>query len=206
MIELIDLKAIRRDGSDLPDLRALLLQLIGQPFQFFRAAYGEELRLHLGDLQGYSSPRMRGRTRGSYIVGARASSSIVSSAPRQMLAASDVVRVDSPGTPGSQRVGIDAVETGGFVAPGSIVTDAGADRSDRGFSLHLRFSDGSMIHIRPNPGPSESMPEIEMAPDDVDRRGVSDWEILTPHQRILRAGPGPRWDYADATTKPSHQT
>ena len=61
MIDLVDLKEIRYECSDLTDLQALLKQLIGQPFQFFRVAYGDELRLHLGNLRGYSNAKMRGR-------------------------------------------------------------------------------------------------------------------------------------------------
>src|SRR5947209_8597830 len=105
MIELIDLKETRCDRSDLSDLQNLLKQLVGQPFLFVRVSYGDELRLHLGDMQGYSNAKMQGRTRGSYIVGARGSSWIVYSAPRHVLATSGdgglADRSETPATAGS---------------------------------------------------------------------------------------------------------
>src|SRR5579883_3104434 len=148
MIELIDLRAIRRECSDLSELNALLQQVVGQPFLFFRVSYGDELRLHLGDVKCYSSPKMQGRTRGSYIIGARASSWIVVSAPRHLLATSGDGGSGRPETPATARaVDLKTIETGGFITPGSIVTSAGADRSAPGLSFQLRCSDGSTAHI-----------------------------------------------------------
>jgi hypothetical protein len=200
MIELIDLKETRSECSDLSDLNALLKQLVGQPFLFFRVSYGDELRLHLGDLQGYSNPRMQGRTRGSYIVGARASSWIVSSASQHVLLTSGDEGAGRSETPATARsVDIETIETGGFITPGSLVTAAGADRSAPGFSLQLRFSDGSTAYIRPMAGPDEAEPEGEERSTDAGEIEIADWEILTPHQRILKVGPGPLWSYLDST-------
>jgi hypothetical protein len=200
MIELIDLKETRRECSDLSDLNALLKQLVGQPFLFFRISYGDELRLHLGVMQGYSNPKMQNLTRGSYIVGARGSSWIVFSAPRHVLATSGDAGSGRSETPATARsVDIKTIETGGFITAGSIVTTAGADRSAPGFSLQLRFSDGSTAYIRPMPGPDEVEPGGEEAATDVGAMEIPDWEVLTPHQRILKVGPGPRWNYLDST-------
>ncbi len=203
MIELIDLKEVRFDCSDLSDLQVLLKQLVGQPFRFFRVSYGDELRLHLGDLQSYSSPRMRGRTRGSYIIGARASSWVVTSAPRHMLAASDDICIDQPDGRTARRVNIKTLETGDFITPGSIITFVGASRAVHGFALELRFSDDSRTLILPVPESYETVPEGETDSDDVTGVGISDWEILTPYERILRVGPGLRWDYVDSTRQRS---
>jgi hypothetical protein len=35
---------------------------------------------------------------------------------------------------------------------------------------------------------------------------ISDWEILTPYERISRVGPGLRWSYLDSTSKRSGWT
>jgi hypothetical protein len=204
VIELIDLKEIRRDCSHLSDLQALLKQLVGQPFQFFRVSYGDELRLHLGDLRSHSNPKLRSRTKGSYIIGARASAWIVFSAPRQVLATSGDARdhgSDAPATAG--LVDIKTIETGGLITPGAIITYAGADQSAPGFSLRLRFSDGSSAFIRPAPEPDEVEPIGEKTSADDGTIEIPDWEVLTPHERILRVGPGPRWDYLDSTRKRS---
>jgi hypothetical protein len=200
MIELIDLRETRHECPDRSDLQALLQQLVGQPFLFFRVSYGDELRLHLGEVQGYSNPKVQGRTRGSYIIGARASGLIVFSAPRHLLVTSGDGEAGRSETPATARsVDIKTIETGGFITPGSIVTSAGADRSGPGFSLQLRFSDGSTAYIRPSPGSDEVEPEGEERSTDVGAREIPDWEILTPHQRILKVGPGPRWNYLDST-------
>src|SRR6185437_9918884 len=129
------------------------------------------------------NPRMRGRTRGSYIVGARASSWIVSSSPRHVLVTSGdagASRSEAPVT--SRSVDIKTIETGGFITLGSLVTSAGADRSAPGFSLQLRFSDGSTAYIRPMSGPDEAEPEVEEGSTNADEIEIADWEILTPHQ------------------------
>jgi hypothetical protein len=206
MIDLVDLKDIRLDRSDLSDLQTLLRQLVGQPFRFFRVSYGDELLLHLGDLQNYSNPKMRGRTRGSCIVGARASSWVVTSASHHQLATKDEIRIDQPDARAARQVDIKTIETGAFITPGCIVTSAGTDRSAHGFSLQLRFSDGSIIVILPTPEPDESVPDSEADSDDVSGMEISDWEILTPYERILRVGPGLRWSYLDSTSKRSDRT
>ena len=36
--------------DDLPGLQANLAELVGEPFQFARISYGDELTLHFGDL------------------------------------------------------------------------------------------------------------------------------------------------------------
>jgi hypothetical protein len=206
MIELIDLKEIRLDCSDLSDLQTLLKQLIGQPFRFFRVSYGDELRLHLGDLQSYTNPKMRSRTKGSYIVGARASSWIVFSAPQQILVASDDVRIDQTGSRAAKSVDIKSIETGGFITPGSIIIFAGADRLAHGFSLQLRFSDGSRSVVLPRPESYEAVPEDETNSEDIGGIEIADWEILTPFERILKVGPGLRWGYLDSTSRRSDRS
>jgi hypothetical protein len=157
--EFIYLKETRFDCSDLSDLQTLLRQLVGQPFRCFRVSYADELRLHLGDLQDYSNPKMRNRTRGSSIVGARASSWVVISARQHQLATSDEIRIDQPDARAAKRVDIKTIETGDFITPGCIVTSARTDRSAHGFSLQLRFSDGSTIVILPTPELDLSVPE-----------------------------------------------
>ena len=47
---------------------------------------------------------------------------------------------------------------------------------------------------------SDDVAEVEVA-----EREIADWELLTPHQRILTVGPGLRWSYVDSTRKRSEQ-
>ena len=210
MIALIDLKEIQFDRTDLAHLQSLLTQLVGQPFQFFRVFYGDELRLHLGALQSDSNPKMRSRMKGSYILGARASAWIVFSAPRRVLATSGDVDIRQPDIHDPKWMDIKSIETGGFITPDSIVEFARVDRSGHAFSLRLGFSDDSTIFIRPTPVSYESVAEGETRSDDLAEMEaaeteIADWELLTPHQRILKVGPGLRWSYVDSTRKHSEQ-
>ncbi len=203
MIDLIDLTEIRLGCSDLPDLQALVKQLVARPFRFFRVSYGDELRLHLGDLIPYANPRMRARSRGSYVVGAPASTWVLFSATRQKLATTEDARVQaSPGV-AARKVDIKTIETESLIQPNAIVTSSNVDRTDEGFSLQLQFSDGSMIYIRPTPSSDEVVAEAEARSEAVDEAAISDWEILTPHHRILTVGPGPLWSYSDSSVRRS---
>jgi hypothetical protein len=197
MIEVIDLKEIRHESHDLPDLQTLLKQLIGQPFRFFRVAYGDELRVHLGSLHAYSKPKMNGRTRGSYVLGARASSWIVFSAPKATLLASDRVEVRAP-MGMARRVDIKKIEDDCYLTPGTTVVGVLSERLPHGFTLQLAFADGSTVFIGPNPDPYECEPDSVEGTQEAAGMEISDWEILTPHSRVLRVGPGDRWCYLDS--------
>jgi hypothetical protein len=200
MIELIDLTELRYESRDLSDLQSLVKQLIGQPFRFFRIAYGDELRLHIGHPQSYSNPRMRERTRGSYILGARASSWVVYSAPKRILLASASVRVYAPEGM-TKRVDIKQVEHGDYFTSGALIVSATSDRCPTGFTLYLTFADGTTVFIGPNSETYEYSPDDEGGEEDMADMEISDWEILTPHSRVLRVGPGERWCYIDSNKR-----
>ena len=205
MIEVTDLKEICFESSDLGDLRTLLRQLIGQPFRFFRVSYGDELRLHLGSLVELPNPRTKRLLRGSYVLGARSSAWFVTSAPRSMLLASDDVHVRT--SPGPNRVvDIRQIEVGNYISPGAIVVGVMADLALPGFILNLLFNDGSTVFIGPNfeepKDEADEAREIQEGEPEVDLE-ISDWELLTPHSRILRSGPGGRWCYLDSNLRKS---
>ena len=202
MIAVIDLKTIRYESSDLADLQTFCKQLIGQPFLFFRVAYGDELRLHLGSLRDDSNPKLRGRAKGSYVIGARASSWVVFSAPKLTLLASDNVEVRAPRGL-TKQVDVKQIEGGDYVTPGSVVVDVTTDRSPHGFALQLVFADGSTVFIGPNPKAGEFAPDGADIAEEVADMDISDWEILTPHSRVLKAGPGERWCYQDSNKRKS---
>ena len=202
MIDLVDLKEIRYGCSDVADLQALLKQLIGQPFQFFRVAYGDELRLHLGTFRDYANSKLRNRPRGSYVIGARASSWMVASATKSVLLASDNVQVRAPegSIKTAKQVDIKKIEGDGYITPGAVVVGVMSHQSPHGFTLQLAFADGSTAFAAPNPETYEYVPDGDRATDEVAEMEISDWEILTPHSRVLRVGPGARWCYVDSST------
>src|SRR5687768_14011300 len=78
---LIDYKASKKEArkqgnrGGLPELRAHLLQLVGEPYLLARMSYGDELTLHFGSRREAKQRRLRaaGVAYGSYILSARAS-------------------------------------------------------------------------------------------------------------------------------------
>jgi hypothetical protein len=191
MIEVVDLKYCRYESVDRFDLQMLLKQLVGQPFLFFKVSYGDELKLHLGRALPYNRPAMKGRLRGSYSIGARASSWFVNSAPRAVLLTSDDLMVNDPQEP-PKNIDIREIESDNYISPGAIVYSAMVHEIGVGFALALNFSDGSNALIMPFS--SRDAPEengIE----------VADWEVFTPHDRYLRVGPGRRWSYLESSPK-----
>src|SRR6185437_16292913 len=73
----IQIDDVQPRSEDLDELRPLLWRVVGKPFLFFWASYGDELTLHLGEAVPYPNPRMKGQKKGSYIVASRASSWIL---------------------------------------------------------------------------------------------------------------------------------
>jgi hypothetical protein len=201
MIELIDIMEVRYNCQDLSDLRSLLKQLVGQQFRFFKIAYGDELRLHLGAIQKYSNPRMKSRARGSYVIAVRASSWLVYSAPHRMLAASDHFDLKPGDYNSKKRVEIKTIEADGYITPGSIVTSVDAQLVDAGFALSIAFSDHSTALIMPSSDSNLTDDTMESYAENTTEMETSDWEILTPHARILTAGPGDRWNYLESSKK-----
>lgn len=187
MLEMIDLRRVQTSSSDQGELLILLNQLVGQPFLFFRVSYGDELRIHLGVSREIPGPKGMRLRRGSYTIGARASTWFFQPDSQPVLfIEADEVATNLPGR--VEQVDIRHIESEGLVQPGSIVLDAKAPRMRHGFGLHLILSDGSALLIRPSPASEEEVEEGEIA----------DWEVFTPHERYLRVGPGFRWAYLDS--------
>jgi hypothetical protein len=193
MIEMLDFKAIQALSDDPRELHSLLRQLMGQPFLFFRVSYGDELTLHLGEAKGYSHPRMKGRHKGSYILGARASHWYLrpDSEPVMLVGADDrEPELSSRG----RRLDIREIESRPIVEPSSVVASVEVLPSARGFGLMLPLSDRSTLIVLPAP-PS---PSVEGEGEAVEGKDLADWELFTPHDRYLRVGPGHRWSYLES--------
>ena len=59
--------------DDLPGLRGYVAQLVGEPFQFARVSYGDELTLHFGMLRPARSRKLANPPYGTYILRLRGS-------------------------------------------------------------------------------------------------------------------------------------
>jgi hypothetical protein len=195
MIASVDLRATRPQSSDHLGLRAYLQQLVGQPFLSFRFSYGDELTLHFGEPRKYTTPTLTHLTKGSYIIGARASSWFLTtrSPPTVIIGTAQPV---SSRTNHIRPLTKEQVETSELVESGTrivavdAVTLGTAKRSAYGFGLSLLLADGSSILLLPPP----------MLKRILRSQQIADWEIFTPYDRYLSVGPGLRWCYLASRT------
>ena len=178
-----------RTRDDIRGLRPYLFQLVGEPFLFARESYGEELTLHFGREVEQRGIRGRRLTEGTHILTLRASAWAAKSVPWAAYVTDDVVAT------GGVPVTLNEVEQRPLVTPGERVLSIEA-RTFRGIGwpggieLGIRFSDGSFLEITPRHDPAE--PDSDLA----------DWELFTPYQRYIKAGPGVQWEYAPSDQPP----
>lgn len=175
--------------DDLPGLQANLAELVGEPFQFARISYGDELTLHFGDLRPARSPKLREHLYGAYILGLRGSPWVLKSGLEPVVLCDGVVPVVSGRPVGGRQVSKEEVEEGRFIENGSRVlyADPFHVRPVEGVGLQLRLSDGSALIVLPSvqePGD----------PEDRDLPELADWELISP-RGFLKVGPGYQWSF-----------
>jgi hypothetical protein len=196
MTSVIDLRTTRGPVvGDLADLQGYLLQLEGQPFLFAQVTYGDELTLHFGTPQEFHSPKIRRRIRGAYVLTARASAWRLHSMPQGCLVYAGSLP-HSPALAGRKTIGTQELEQLTLIEPGSrvVAADILGFRLPWGIELGLSFSDGSTFFLTPLPAGTETNGAEGLPP-------IADWELFTPHGRVLLVGPGFKWEYADAGTE-----
>ena len=174
--------------DDLRGLRSYLSQLVGEPFLFARESYGDELTLHFG--REVERPRIRGRRsiEGTHILTLRASGWAWKSAVWGALLSEE----EWPGTE-STPVTLHDLETRPPTPPGERVVgiDVRAVRSDGwpgGIELGLRFGDQSFLTVTPRHDPDDPLCDL------------ADWELFTPYDRRIKAGPGVQWEYSPSNS------
>lgn len=67
-----DQRYLSLTAEDSKRIKEIMSGLIGKTCWKARLSYGDELSLHFGDKRPYSSPRMAGKYKGSWILGTRA--------------------------------------------------------------------------------------------------------------------------------------
>ncbi|HET6575145.1 MAG TPA: hypothetical protein VFG68_16175 [Fimbriiglobus sp.] len=177
--------------GDLTGLGALLQQIVGQPFLFFRETYGDELTIHFGALKEVMSPKLRKRQRGSYVLTLRGSVWKIEGGATPGLYLTGPVAFPPGSTSELKPFPLAAFEQQPPIEPGAIVITAKPFLDTEyggGIGVYFVFSDRSLIVIRPNPADL-----ILEADPDLPR--IADWELFTPHSRYLRVGPGSVWSY-----------
>lgn len=189
MIALLDFRATLECSSDHTRLRTCLQQLLGQPFLLMRLSYGDEVTLHFGQPGRYRSSKLAHLTKGSYVIGARASSWFLKTdEPPTVLMGT--ARPMSIAAKNFKRLTPEQVETSNALRVGAriVCTEAiqlETKESTYGFGFSAALEDGASLLIVPPRAPKKRA------------RGndVADWEVFTPHDRYLTVGPGLRWSY-----------
>lgn len=188
-MNLIDLHEMQKEAvSDLAGLQSCLLQLVGEPFQFARVSYGDELTLHFGALKPAKSPKLK-KEYGTYILGVRGSPWLLKSGTKPQMISAEVNLLQNPGRIGT-LISKEALEANPLIQLGSHVTGATAFvvKPTDGIGLQISFSDGSTLHILPDILEEKDSFNHDALPE------LSYWELLTP-TGLLSAGPGLVWSY-----------
>jgi hypothetical protein len=159
---------------ELAGLNGVLQSLFGLPFLFARRSYGDELKLHFGSERTYDHPKLEGLSRGSHVLGLRAS--------RWRLMGGEF-----SGTPPTS---IEAL------AAGTPVQMAFASAGSDGYNLAMILADMTGLLVFPNPDPDLQPGEEPPAWED----DVADWELFTPEGH-LRVGPGKAWAWEPAAAE-----
>jgi hypothetical protein len=146
MVVAVDLRHPYQPSSiEIAELWARLQQLVGQPFLFFRLSYGEELTAHLGTPKEATSPKLRSRVRGSYVLTFRGSLWSLSSGPEQTILLADPFSV--PAGTHTRQVESDELEKSPIISRNApvITTSPFIDRDSGGIGLLLSFADQSTL-------------------------------------------------------------
>ncbi len=182
--------------DDMGGLNAHLTQLIGEPFQFMRVSYGDELTIHFGNLRPARSPKLPNKFYGEYVLGMRASRWSIKGGKVPLLLSSGMV-ADDIVIQGALPIAKEELEKKPFVEPRSLVLTVSSFLATpyQGFGLTATFSDGSVLFVLPvgNNDPAEV--------DDPSLPAISDWELFSP-KGTLSAGPGPAWSFKAAMSGP----
>lgn len=185
MVAVVDFRGTApRTHNDIRGLRPYLKQLIGEPFLFAHESYGGELTLHFGTEIESTPFRGRVTTEGTHILCLRASEWSFKSVPwGSYISSEEIIGTDftpitlhdletrSPITPGQRLTNIEVAAFHGTGWPG-------------GIELGLQFSDESFVQIRARYDPEDPVHDL------------ADWELFTPYNRYIKAGPGIQWEYS----------
>ena len=188
MTVIIDLKSEVKQSGDLDRLESMLGALVGQRCMRVELSYGEELMLHLGTPMPYSSPKLADETKGSWIIGTRASHwNLLLSGPPLLIV-----------TGGEQSNGLRMASSTGaseeIERRGRVVYRMHHHRRQARVALPTGGSYGR--GRRAGAGVRQRLAPCHLPdgrPDD--GTPLADWELFTPYDMYLACGPGPVWSY-----------
>jgi hypothetical protein len=180
---IVNLTKVIKNSEDVGLLNLFVSALAGQRFLKASLSYGDELRLHFGEPQPLSNPKLANIQRGAWVLGVRASAWRVN-----LNRFGIVLTAGYPPLPRSLATPAAPQDMADYAnkLKGSDVIGAHAPLwfrpSDFAPGLLLLFSDGSTFELSP-----------AFVPSDSEEDALPDWELFTPYKTYLRVGPGPVW-------------
>jgi len=169
-------------SQDCKLLSGILRTLIGTPCLKIELGYADELTAHFGSPKTYRHPNLAEESRGSSILGSRASYWEFSVGNPPLLVSLDQLESDS-----SIEVERHAQQFNGATVIDAVTENMPvAGHSELGRSLLIRFSNGATLSLVPT--------------DDPDNTDLPDWELFTPLGMHLMCGPGQSWSYLSSET------
>ncbi|HEY7329305.1 MAG TPA: hypothetical protein VH592_16805 [Gemmataceae bacterium] len=188
-----DTEATANPSTDPQRIGKKLSVLVGQPFLKGAFSYGREFMFHFGQPMPYSHPSLAGESKGTWILGTRASG-------WQLLAPFEGKLIEI-GWPSELLSGATLAKWTRREEKDESVIEAAVNRLLAGacvmyvqllplvfgFGLTITFSNGASLLLCPNPEP------------DDDPEPLADWELFfTAQHRFLRCGPGRKCPYLRA--------
>jgi hypothetical protein len=140
--------------------------LIGEICHQVSFSYGDELKLHFGEMTPYDHPKLAHLLKGSWRFGARATPWIVKQGDRVLVVTSES---DTDAETESAKAIVKQLENKKLV---DLTVDAETIR------LILSFEDDYQLILEP---------------DLEDDSGLAHWELFMPTEQILTVGPGYFW-------------
>ncbi|MFO0825822.1 MAG: hypothetical protein U0792_22330 [Gemmataceae bacterium] len=174
-----------------------LLQLVGEPFLFFRRSYGDELVLHFGErLLGPVRRTKHGEFRyehGTHSLHVRGSFWVVKAGDAVFGGGTQDEIVKSLGEP-TRRADVVSESSIALGARVTAVIPFPVDRAAvKGIGVKVDLSDGSSVIVIPTP---DEPPEL--VPEGITYYETADWELHTP-RGALQVGPGRKWHFEPRT-------
>ncbi|QYX32746.1 hypothetical protein [Sphaerospermopsis torques-reginae] len=151
-------------ANSIQNLNQIIQPIIGETCHQVRFSYGDELRLHFGEMKPYNHPKLKHLRKGSWRLNTRAT-------PWYLMHNNMFLFLPAPElTTDHAQIILQDLEN-------KKLTNFVIDPNN--FELTLSFEKGY---------------ELVLKPDLEDDSGLAYWELIMPNEQILIVGPGMFWE------------
>ncbi|MBK1988553.1 hypothetical protein A0J48_013560 [Sphaerospermopsis aphanizomenoides BCCUSP55] len=149
-----------------PNLNQIIRPIIGETCHQVRFSYGDELRLHFGEMKPYNHPKLKHLRKGSWQLSTRATPWFLMH-NNMFLFLPLLPKLTTDHAQVALQCFLENKKLTNFVI------------DPNNFQLTLSFEDSY---------------ELVLEPDLEDDSGLAYWELLMPNEQILIVGPGQFWE------------